>query len=274
MPNIQTLSVLQNFSGAYLGGAPTSIDLSGAVAESVYVVDNGSSIVEYSYPKSGSKFSTKLTNLSLQVAYVKEPFGDVSLLLDASTCAACDTSTSPSQSVTIVSSCAAPVFVQLCDPSGKDEELIFTSAVSICVDNAGVKTPWLTRERIVWDSITYSEITRVTEYSADGITWSTTAPTGTISLGSCEVASVFSPLISEAYGNDLSTLLVGHNFSITKPACCKVKVTTSIGSFTLVSGIQHYSTSDFESTVSIISVEIVEGTCSLSDVHLISNKIK
>jgi hypothetical protein len=360
MPNIQTLKVLQDFSGAYIGGSSIAIDLEAVIAEGTYLVNSGASIQEYSYPKAGSKFGTKLTNLSNQVAYLNEGYGVVANLIAAdSTCAACDAAT-PSQPVEIISSCAKPVFVQLCDPSGRDEELVFTSAVAVCVDNGGVKVSWLTRERIVWDSVTYTEVSRATEYSSDGITWSSTAPTGTIKVGSCVDAPITStdyeyivttpvdicakyhggdnatncsvdgyiyenwlvrevikwdsitgleisraveyskdgviwvatapenyflgecpevmpvdeiPVceISEAFGNDLSTLKSGKSFSITKPSCCKIKITTDIGSFHVLDGIQHYSSSDFTCPFNITNVEIVGGTCTLDKVHIISN---
>ena len=176
--------------------------------------------------------------------------------------------------VTIDSSCDAPVFVQLCDPSGVDKELVFTTSVPICVDNGdSTFTTWLTRERIIWDSVTESVISRTPEFSQDGVNWVTTAPSSFV-YGSCvkpdEIADC---TISEAFGDDLSTLLPGNNFSITKPACCKIKVTTNIGTFHVVENIQHYSTSDFKCPVTITAVDIISGTCTKDKIHIISNKI-
>jgi hypothetical protein len=79
--------------------------------------------------------------------------------------------------VTINSSCESPVFVQLCDSSGEDKELVFTTSVPICVDNGDdTFSTWTTRERIIWDSVTSAVISRTPEFSQDGVTWVTTAP--------------------------------------------------------------------------------------------------
>jgi hypothetical protein len=176
--------------------------------------------------------------------------------------------------VTIDSSCAQPVYVEVCNQTpGIDKELVFTTAVPICVDNGdNTKSTWYTRESIVWDSVTFSIVSRTTEYSSDGVTWGTTAPSSFV-LGTCADNQISSCNISEAFGNDLSTLLPGNNFSITKPSCCKVKVTTSVGSFHVIAGIQSYNTSDFNCPISVNSVEVVSGTCSLDQIHIISNKI-
>lgn len=268
-----------------------------------------------------------------------------------------DSSTSP---VTIESSCTKPVYVEICSPDpGVDYELVFTDAIPICVDNGdGTFNTWHTRERIVWDSVTSTVISRTTEYSSDGATWTTTAPSS-FTVGACEkpqidceliitdplpicvevsaqvgdlcltgtpavkeqwyvrekinwdsiacvetakvaeyskdgvnwsttaptspyvlgecplpaVEEVKQPQICEAFADDLSTLCPGHNFSITKPSCCKIKVTTSVGLFHVLENIQYYSTSDFGCPVSITKVEIVSGECTLDKIHIISNKL-
>jgi hypothetical protein len=352
MPNIQTLTAL-SYQGTYLGGVATAIDLDGAVVNGTYVVDNGSSVVEYSYPAKNSKFVSKIeTPLGLSI--VTEKPVDVSNLAKAS-CAACEPYVPPTAPIEIVSSCANPVYVEICKP-GDDQELIFTEAGPICVDNAGVKEGWYVREKIIWNSVTGAVVSRETEYSKDGVSWSSTAPSGTITLGSCSAAPstdceliVTEPIeicaryvgtsgaaacqldgvayenwlvreriiwdsvtclensktveyskdgvlwvatapadyilgecpdvtevatsceISEAFGNDLSTLKAGKSFSITKPACCKIKVTTDIGSFHVLDGIQQYSSSDFTCEVNVTGVEIVSGNCTLDKIHIISN---
>jgi hypothetical protein len=258
------------------------------------------------------------------------------------------------------SSCGAPLFVEVCNqPPGVDQELIFTNAVPICVDNGdGTFSTWYTRESIVWDSVTSTIVSRTTEYSNDGATWSTTGPSSPFTVGSCEtplvdceliitdplpicvevtpqvgdlcnggtpaikeqwyvrekitwdsinctetnkvieyssdginwsttapasytlgqcplpvVEEVKQPEICEAFGDDLSTLCAGHNFSITKPSCCKIKVTTDIGSFHVLDNIQFYNTSDFKCLVTVISVDIVSGNCTLDSIHIISNRL-
>lgn len=176
--------------------------------------------------------------------------------------------------VEITSSCAKPVYVEICNPDpGTDYELVFTDAVPICVDNGdGTFSTWYTRERIVWDSVTSTVISRTTEYSSDGATWNTTAPSS-FTVGACDIDPACNPSITEAFGDDLSTLAAGHNFSITKPSCCKIKVTTSVGSFHVLDNIQFYNTSDFGCPVTISAIEVVSGNCTLDKVHIISNKL-
>jgi hypothetical protein len=82
------------------------------------------------------------------------------------------------------------------------------------------------------------------------------------------------PLISDCFGNDLSTLQPSHNFSIQKPNCCKIKITTTIGSFMLSKEINQYTTSDFGCLINITSVDILSGNCNLSDIYIIGNKLK
>ena len=79
------------------------------------------------------------------------------------------------------------------------------------------------------------------------------------------------PTISDAFADDLSTLLPGTSFVITKPDCCKVLVATSAGSFTLREKETQYSTTDFKCPITITGITIVSGTCSLADIHIISN---
>jgi len=263
-------------------------------------------------------------------------------------------------STEITSSCDKPLYVEICNqPPGIDQELVFTDAVPICVDNGdGTFSTWYTRERIIWDSVTSSIVSRTTEYSSngatwnttapssykvgscetplvdceliitdplpicvevtpqvgdlcdsgtpavkeqwyvrekitwnsitcaetskiieyssDGINWSTTAPSNSYTLGECPlpvVEEVKQPQICEAFGDDLSTLCAGHNFSITKPACCKIKVTTSVGTFHVLENIQFYNSSDFKCPITITAIEIISGSCSLDKVHIISNKL-
>jgi len=80
--------------------------------------------------------------------------------------------------------------------------------------------------------------------------------------------------ISDAFANDLSSLLVGHSLSITKPACCELLITTTVGQFRLIKGVQSYTTAIFECPLNITDINILSGNCTLSDIHIISNKIK
>jgi len=60
----------------------------------------------------------------------------------------------------------------------QDKELVYSSAVK--ANNGTID--FYTREVVVYDSETATEVSRSTEYSTDGNTWSTTAPAGTISI--------------------------------------------------------------------------------------------
>lgn len=66
----------------------------------------------------------------------------------------------------------------------EDKELVYTSAVKA---NNGTDN-FYTREVVVYDSETATEVSRSTEYSLDGNTWSTTVPSGTITIGRATVA--------------------------------------------------------------------------------------
>jgi hypothetical protein len=281
MANIQDLYIIKGEDGS----TPNAIqpyDLSTTIGgkevpklvEGRYVVNNGGIFSEYTYAAKGSKFMTKVTNQSTgEYAYINESPGVVSDLLENPSCEAC-VDTRPTTPTEIVSSCDKPVFVQVCNTTEPEYDLEFTDAIPICVDNLdGTFSTWYTREMIIWNELTQAIISRTTEYSSNGVTWSATAPANPYTLGSCDIDPTCSPLICEAYGNDLSTLCAGHNFSITKPSCCSIKVTTSAGSFTLVNGIQYYSTSDFSCPITISKVEVVSGNCALSSVHIISNKL-
>ncbi len=68
----------------------------------------------------------------------------------------------------------------------QDKELVYSSAVK--ANNGTID--FYTREVVVYDSETATEVSRTTEYSTDGNTWSTTAPAGTISIGWMTAAPV------------------------------------------------------------------------------------
>lgn len=61
----------------------------------------------------------------------------------------------------------------------QDKELVYTPAVK--ANNGTIN--FYTREVVVYDSETATEVSRSTEYSTDGNTWSATAPAGTIVIG-------------------------------------------------------------------------------------------
>ena len=71
----------------------------------------------------------------------------------------------------------------------KNESLVYSGNDLICVDNAGVKTKFITRSKFIWDNENGTLISETKEFSSNGSTWTSTAPTGTISLGECTVAA-------------------------------------------------------------------------------------
>lgn len=92
---------------------------------------------------------------------------------------------------------------------------------------------------------------------------------GTFTFGACPTVCL--PTISDAFADDLSTLLPGTSFVITKPDCCKILVTTSAGTFTLREKETYYATTDFKCPITVTGITIVSGTCSSADIHIISN---
>lgn len=220
MSNIQNLLVIQGEDGVFLSkqGVPTDFDLSalnGTIevpkqVSGVYIKIVSNTVVEKPTSSGGAIFATKVTNpVTNAVAYIKNSVGEVTPLL-ASDCAACSEDSKPSQAVEIQSSCAKPVYVEICNTTpGANQQLLFTDASEICVDNSGTKEGWLVRERIVWDITSFVVVSRVTEYSKDGTTWSETAPTGTISIGACQT-----PILDADY-----ELIYTQTVSICTPDC-------------------------------------------------------
>lgn len=86
-----------------------------------------------------------------------------------------------------------------------------------------------------------------------------------VTAGKCDTGSC-APTISSAYGDTLAGLLPGTSVSIQKNNCCALKVTTSAGAFIVSKDVTGYSTGDFKCAVSVISIEVLSGTCSLGDV--------
>lgn len=70
--------------------------------------------------------------------------------------------------------------------------LSITSPIPLCYDDGGVLTQAYTREVSKIDNATSDIVSTTIQYSIDGITWTTTAPTGTATLGEC-VAPIIPP---------------------------------------------------------------------------------
>ena len=101
------------------------------------------------------------------------------------------------------------------------------------------------------------------------------APGAEVTLGACPVIREIElclPTISSAFGNDLSSLLAGQSISIQKSNCCAIKVKTSAGDFIVSKDMTGYSTGDFNCPVTVDSIEILSGTCSLADIVVTTQK--
>lgn len=94
---------------------------------------------------------------------------------------------------------------------------------------------------------------------------------GNETIGECLYCE---PTISDAFGDDLSTLLPGNSFTITKPECSSIRVNTSIGSFTLRKNETYYSSDTFGCPITVDSISIIDGTSTLNQIHIILNKTK
>lgn len=63
----------------------------------------------------------------------------------------------------------------------QNKSLVYTTSTAICVD--GVTQ--MTRVKTIWDNEANIAVSETAEFSLDGVTWTTTVPTGTITIGSC-----------------------------------------------------------------------------------------
>ena len=93
-----------------------------------------------------------------------------------------------------------------------------------------------------------------------------------IDNANCAVASC-NPLITWSYGNNLSTLLESHNFTVTKPSCCDFILNTSIGDIPVIGDFSFITTETFKCTFTINSITNL-GSCDLSKVVIIGNKLQ
>ena len=141
-----------------------------------------------------------------------------------------------------------------CEASGKDREIL-----SVCVDG---KT---------WTKIiVFEDGSPITFLWLDETDAVVVAPDPLL-INNTNCISACLPTISDAFADDLGTLLPGTSFTITKPNCCKIQVVTSAGTITLREKETYYSTTDFKCPITITDIAIVSGTCSLADIHIISN---
>lgn len=94
-------------------------------------------------------------------------------------------------------------------------------------------------------------------------------PAGPVSHGECKPQTEQS--VSSATADDLSGLLAGTSFSIWKSECCSIRLVTSIGAIVIPKKATAYSTQTFKTPFTVTAVEVVDGTCDLSEITVISN---
>jgi hypothetical protein len=75
------------------------------------------------------------------------------------------------------------ILKKLTDDLGYDLEI--GSIIEYCRNDSGDKTKALSRQYIIFDSKNNAKISEITEWSVDGSTWSTTAPSGMFTIGDC-----------------------------------------------------------------------------------------
>ena len=91
-----------------------------------------------------------------------------------------------------------------------DHELIITSPTLNCASDGDVKVSFYIREKIVWDSESGTEISKVIEYSYDGDDFSQPKPNGNVTPGICvEIGDISAALVEfqvkDCEDNDVGT---------------------------------------------------------------------
>jgi hypothetical protein len=66
----------------------------------------------------------------------------------------------------------------------ENKSLVYSSSQAICADGIN----YLVRVKSIWDNETGASVADTVEFSVDGAVWTSTPPTGTISLGFCSTA--------------------------------------------------------------------------------------
>lgn len=74
-----------------------------------------------------------------------------------------------------------------CVAADVENDLVYSNALEICVEDGGLRTTWFIRQSEIWDNVAGTSIPQNTEYSIDGNTWTTTVPTGAITAGACSI---------------------------------------------------------------------------------------
>jgi len=76
--------------------------------------------------------------------------------------------------------------------------------------------------------------------------------------------------VADAIGEANPVFEPFNTFTIIKPTCCTLRITTSAGSFTMRKGEVSYQSDKFDCPLTAISVEVTDGDC-LEDVHIVVN---
>lgn len=139
-----------------------------------------------------------------------------------------------------------------------------------CVDGKAVLTIYEDEEATI-EAEGYSSADIV---SCDGLQVGTTCSDPVhvkICVEEVEPPPVVPETISSSTGDKPGELDPGRAFTFTKPLCCEVEITTSIGTFILHNGVTSYSTRLYETPFTVDSVTVLSGNCTAASVHIIQN---
>lgn len=90
-----------------------------------------------------------------------------------------------------------------------DHELIITAPTVNCATDGANKVSFYTREKIVWDSETGTQVSRAVEYSLDGEDFTASKPAGTVSVGACVLSGDITDTLVEFQVEDCDGADVG-----------------------------------------------------------------
>jgi hypothetical protein len=169
--------------------------------------------------------------------------------------------TDEKHTVTIEAGCNSPVVVGYAAAVGCVKCCKDTEIVEMCDDGVSFLRHFV-----------YQDGEFQYKYDTDlaGVSYTVTDEAG-VRLGACEPIECDQSICS-ATGDDLSTLCPGTSISIQKPDCCKLLVTTDVGSFIVAAKASSYSTSDFKCPVTVTNVEVLSGNCDLANVIITTQK--
>jgi surface protein len=91
-----------------------------------------------------------------------------------------------------------------------DHELIITAPTVNCATDGANKVSFYTREKIVWDSETGTQVSRAVEYSLDGEDFTASKPAGNVSIGACVLSGDITDTLVEFQVEDCDGNPVGN----------------------------------------------------------------